>query len=95
MMTERLFFSKNTNRAISFVKYFLVSWTNVHRFYEKQLLEGPTLKKFIAKTNWKKALKHIINRRAFAADYRKKKGNIFSILLICLLLLAINYSENN
>ena len=38
------------------------------------------------------ALKHIRNRKAFAADCIKKKGNGFSIILICLSLLTINYS---
>ena len=40
----------------------------------------------------KKALKHIRNRKTFAADCIKKKGNGFSIILIRLLLLTINYS---
>ena len=50
------------------------------------------MKKFTTKTNRKKALKHIRNRKAFAADCIKKKGNGFSIILICLSLLTINYS---
>ena len=39
------------------------------------------LKKFNTKTN-RKALKHIRNRKMFAADCIKKKGNGFSIILI-------------
>ena len=50
------------------------------------------LEKVYHKTNRKKALKHIRNRKTFAADCIKKKGNGFSIILIRLLLLTINYS---
>ena len=50
------------------------------------------LKKFNTKTN-RKALKHIRNRKMFAADCIKKKGNGFSIILILFFfLLTINYS---
>ena len=59
---------------------------------EKQLSEGPTLRKTTTKTNRKKTLKRIRNRKTFAADCIKKKGNGFSIILIRLLLLTINYS---
>ena len=50
------------------------------------------MKTFTTKTNWKKALKHIRTRKTFAAGFIKKKGNSFSIILICLLLLTMNYS---
>ena len=40
------------------------------------------LKKFNAKTNRENALKHIRNKKTFAADCIKKKGNGFSIILI-------------
>ena len=50
------------------------------------------MKKFTTKTNLKNSLKHIRNRKTFAADCIKKKRNGFSIILICLLLLTINFS---
>ena len=59
----------------------------------KSIWEAPNLKRFITKTNRKKALKHIRNRKTFAADCIKKKANDFSIILIHLLLLTINYSR--
>ena len=40
------------------------------------------MKHFTTKSNWKKALEHIRNRKTFAADCIKKKGNSFSITLI-------------
>ena len=57
-----------------------------------KLSEGPNLKKFTTKANRRKALKHVRNRKTFAADRIKKKGNGFSIILIHLLLMTINYS---
>ena len=36
---------------------------------------------FIAKACRKKALKHIRNRKTFATNFIKKKGNRFSIIL--------------
>ena len=43
----------------------------------KQLLEGPTWKKFIAKVNRKKALKLMRNRKAFVEDFTKKEETFF------------------
>ena len=40
----------------------------------KHLWESPTLKKFITKTNWEKALKHKRNRKTFVTNCLKKKG---------------------
>ena len=45
-----------------------------------------------SKTNPKKKLKHIRNRKAFLADCTRKRGNISSIILARLLLLITIYS---
>ena len=68
-----------------------------HSYYiskplRKAIMKRSHFEKVTTRTNWKKALKHIRNRKTFAGDCIKKKGNGFSIVLIRLLLLAINYS---
>ena len=44
---------------------------------EKQLWEGPSLKKFTTKINWKKILKHIRNRNLLQQTAKKKERKLF------------------
>ena len=50
------------------------------------------LEKVYCNNKSEKSFKAYKNRSTFTADYIKKKGNCFSIVLIPLLLLTINYS---
>ena len=58
----------------------------------KAIIRRSHLEKVYYKDKSKKALKHIGNRKTFAADCIKNKGNGFSTILIRLLLFTINYS---
>ena len=68
-----------------------------HSFYISKQVRKAIMRRFhleevYYKNKLEKALKHIRNRNTFAADCIKKKGNGFSIILIRLSLMTINYS---
>ena len=58
----------------------------------KAIMRRSHFEKVYCKNKSEKSFKAYKNRKTFSADCIKKKGNGFSIILILLLLLTINYS---
>ena len=66
--------------------------SDISKQLRKAIMRRSHLEKVYYKNKLEKALKHIRNRKTFAVECIKRKGNGFSITLIRLLLLTINYS---